>query len=358
MLYPFSIDLLPLIQSIEQLGTIDHITKLVCPTSWMNKIGDFKGQQITTAFDDALQGVDGVIFSDCSKHSWLYMDIVKKITSCVKARKEVICCTEIKTKDLKAIQTLSTEYKINFKYLAGSEPDIKVSDSRHLSREDCIVIGIGKLLYNVDNTSSFCRMYSHLTQKGYKVVGIGDNANYKLINCFRFPKLIFESECTEENKVLYINAYVNTLQRLYSADIILIHFPDGMLKYSDDCFEEFGIRSFITSQALNIDYFVLNMPIEEFSGESFLELSKTFKYRFDFEIDAVCLESKVVDVAKSIEEEKVCYHFISEKDVEEYIAMCKSECTSVKFCSSKSITIGEEFADDCISKLSGNVEEF
>ena len=48
----------------------------------------------------------------------------------------------------------------------------------------------------------------------------------------------------------------------------------------------------------------------------------------------------------------------TEDDVDEYVTMCNNECPSIKFCSSKSKTIGEEFADDCISKLSGQVEEF
>lgn len=358
MLYPFSSELIPMLHPLKTVKSEWDISKLVVPAAWLNRFKDEEKICVSSNFNEALVQVSTVIICDCGKYEWLYKDIVDKIKLCIENGKKIVCCTKIRPDDLEKIRALP-EYKNDlFDYLAEDEQVNTVPIMQRMHTEEGIVIGVGKLLRGVSTTAAFYSLYNSLTQKGYKVVGIGDNFNCRLVGGYKFPIAIFEAAMPEDQKVLYINNFINQIQILHSADVVLLQFPDGLLKYSDVCYEKFGIQSYILSQALSFDYFVLNIPYEAFTGESYAELSNTFKYKYGIELDTVCIENKLVDESKSQEEEKISYHFINWNEINQYISSFSNECKPIMLVSMNSPDLGDMIAEDCILKLSGQVEVF
>ena len=177
-----------------------------------------------------------------------------------------------------------------------------------------------------------------------------------MLDCYLFPDNIFKLGNDYGDKIIEINNYVNNVQMKTNADIIIVHFPGEMMKYSDECVDDFGVKSFILAQALSVDYFVLNVEIGSYTYTSFNEMSTAFMYRFGFCIDAVFVANKEVDVSNSLEDEKI--HFIrrSWDEVDEYVSYLKNNCSFVySIYDDNSYT---NVVEKCIDELSGNIEEF
>ena len=92
-----------------------------------------------------------------------------------------------------------------------------------------------------------------------------------------------------------------------------------MLKYSNLCAEDYGVKAFITSQALTIDYFILISPIDDLDNDTYKTMSKTFAYRFGFPIDAVGIVDKIINTSDSNEEEKIVYEKADLQDVNAFV---------------------------------------
>lgn len=363
LIYPFSASLIPFADCIMEFRTDLKIKKYVCPKSWEfsfreEQIIQDNPIQIETEFSTALDSVDGVILCDCKNLPWLYKDIVKKIKIAVGRGKKVICCTPVKDQDLDSIKKIKEYDESKFLYFADY-PDLKSLEFSRFQTQDCIIVGVGSLLRGVDDSDSFYYMIQKYRELGYTVVGIGTDFHDALIGGYIFPENIFSSPRSEEDKILDLNAYINLIQRETSADVMIVKFPDGMMKYSDELCEGYGIKAFMTSQALSVDYFVLNVPMMEiFDQESFESLNIGFKYRFGFEIDAIGVNGKEIDLSNSLEMDKLCYKNLEWKYVLEYVQIANRECSGILFFPTKLQNEYDRIVSDSIEKLSGNVEEF
>jgi len=165
------------------------------------------------------------------------------------------------------------------------------------------------------------------------IPGFSNNKNTALFDFVPFPWAILNSDLPHEEIIKKINAFFNELQFLYQPDIIITEIPNGMIKYSNICVENFGVKAYMLSQALSVDYFILNSPIDDFSDESFKLMSTTFKYRFGFKIDAVGIVNRYINFSDSNEEEKVVYEKAKSSEVNKFVDILNSspECTILFF---------------------------
>jgi len=129
------------------------------------------------------------------------------------------------------------------------------------------------------------------------------------------------------------------------------------MKCTDMCHGGFCVKSFMLSQAISVDYFILNAPSmepEAFSPERFSELSKIFEYKYGFAIDHICIDDKIVDDFSSMEEEDIVYQYIDKSDLQKLVSMINDKkCSSCYDDASYNLIV-----QDCINKLSTLDEEF
>lgn len=355
LIYPFSRSDIALAKSIRAYDSELDIKKYVCPATWKASFDDTDEFQVETDFAAALDEVEAVIICDSRNYEWLYTDILAKIKTAVQKGKTVRCCTELKAADLDEIKAMPEYDENRFRYLADY-PDPDYIEYNSLQNQDCVVIGIGKMLRGIDYNSTFYYLINKYRSMGYSVVGVGSDHNCRLLGCSIFPDSIFSFGGKEEEKVLMINSYINDLQLRASADVLIVQLPDGMMSYSNDLHEGFGIKPFITVQALGVDYFIFNVPVDEFDKDSFMSLSRDFVCRYGFAIDAIGMDNKLVELSDSLELDYIRYRNINPDDVSKAIHMCNEEVKDIIFFSPQNENEYDRIVSDSIEKLTENIE--
>ena len=84
---------------------------------------------------------------------------------------------------------------------------------------------------------------------------------------------------------------------------MIVEFPDGIMKYSEKCSDSYGIKTFMLTRAVGIDYFVLVSLFEIIKSESYILISKMIEKRFDLSLDA-CLLHRIKIERESSEERR------------------------------------------------------
>lgn len=331
--------------------TIQHI---VCPRACKYTVeNEF---EVETDFDNALNDTDTIIISDISKMPWLYKDTVNKIIDCLENGYKVICCTPLADYDLAKCRDIADESK--FEYF-GKIPFNCEYSIQTLKSINGVMIGIGMISSGISYTSVFFNLMRIFREKGYTVAGICDRYDSQMINgCYPFPSNIFEENIKDQEKILKLNDYINTVQMKHSADIIILCFPQAMLKYSDAVPDGFGVNSFMVSQAVSIDYFVLTEPLLEAQYDNFEGMNNTFRERYGFEINAIGIDNKTVNNADSKELEKMVYFTIDPKEVDEEVKKYRSMNNGILYFSINDVAFCETIVSDCIADLSGEVEMY
>lgn len=354
LIYPFTTECIAFAEYVQEFRNDLNIVKAVCLPIFRTRFDNIGSIDVGTDFETSLKDVECVIICDFNHINALYNNVIDKIIIAIESGKKVICYAELYNDELKKIRSITKNDNDAFVYL-GNEPEIMISDILY-EKQECVVIGVGKLMSGIDTDKCFCNLYSRFKKMGYNVVGIS-NRNSQLIGCSLFPDEIYTSYATDDQKVTFINDYINKIQTKYCADIILIQFPYGMVKFTDEVGDGYAIRSYILSQALSVDYFVLNMPVDAIDPGSFDELNNQFIYKFDFSIDAVLFVNSALNVIDSLEHFKIQYQDVSEEYTEKICCSFDELNEDVFFGVSERNDDYDKIVTMCVENLSENIEE-
>lgn len=357
LIYPYSDNLSSVVDNISFYSEDINITKRVLPIAWKRNID--ANIEVSFDFRETVECVDGVIIADTPENKFMYQDLLKKISLSLTSKKHVICCTELQNKDVEEFVSVAQSNSVMFKYTI-TQLEAK-RDFGVFQRQDCIVIAVGGMLNDLDSLCVMSNLVYRYRELGYRVTAISNNKNTALFNFVPFPTSILDGNLPHEQIIKELNAFYNNLQFLYQPDIILTEIPNGMIKYSNICAENFGVKAYMLSQAISVDYFILNSPIEDFDFNSYEVMSKTFEYRFGYKIDAVAVINRCTNFSDSNEEEKVVYEKVKSLEVKEYVDFLNSSNNSnilffdaqnideYKILIKKSIDVlsdGERFSED------------
>lgn len=320
LLYPYSDNLSSVVDNISFYSEDINITERVSPIAWKRNI-DTK-TEVSFDFRGSIEDVDGVIIADTPENKFMYQDLLKKIATSLTSKKHVICCTELQNKDLEELSSVAQSNGVMFKYTI-TKMEAK-RDFGVFQRQDCIVVAVGGMLDELDSLATMTNLVYRYRNLGYRVTAVSNNKNTALFDFVPFPSSILNSDLPHEEIIKELNTFYNELQLLHQPDIIITQIPNGMIKYSNICAENFGVKAYMLSQALSVDYFVLNSPIDDFDDASFDLMSTTFKYRFGFKIDAVGIVNRYINFSDSNEEEKVVYEKAKSSEVKEFVNFLNS----------------------------------
>ena len=351
VIYPYCDDFLPILKKIPSYREDLEVSEVVYPRAWERRISKLKHCiKSSSDFYHALTTAQGVIIIDTLYTSLMYSDILNKIKATLELGKAVICLVEIKDCDLEILKK-----DVNFTYLTTS---ININQDRLFRKIDCPVIVIGNLLRKMDQSEIICNLDFLFRKKGYLTSSISPNRNTQLLgfNYFNDPSL-FEESFEPDLVINDYNQYFNNIQEKFHSDVMLVQFSDGMIKYSDKCFEGYGVKSFLLSQALDVDYFILNVPFNGSETGNYDSLNDLFKYRFGYEIDKISVEDISVDESTSQEDNIVTFQSEDSALISNYINDINFHKRGMFFYLHDSNAY-EKIFDDITTKLSGDIEEF
>ena len=306
-LYPYSDDLYVLLEHQESLIDNINICAAIYPPSWKKQIFHMIFLDTIssgTDFELLTSEVECVVFADIKNREYMYSDIMEKAEFSLMNGKDVIFCTKIEKKDELNLRKNYPDRTISIKY--GEYEDI---DDTFLKHEDirCGAIGVGGLYRGLNNTVAVTEISFEFCKREILTTTVVDNATLSLLGFYRFTTYIFESQNDIEEQVGMINAFFKNLERKTRCDLMVIQFPDGMMKFIDSTIDSYGVKTFMLSRAVSFDYFVLGSILEITDIKAYDCIRSILSDRFDLSLDACVFQPLRIDRISSDEEQIIQY---------------------------------------------------
>lgn len=312
MVYPFYDEFIPVVKFLNKMNSELKVCSLVSPKGFglegkdsgeaygKNKIG----LKVTNDFDKAITDNDVLFVTNGHRCNLIYEDILNKMKKAIGMRKEVICTLDLCQEQINKLTDLADSQKIKFTYYNTDEKctekkllNIEKFEMKNISTP---VIYIGEILDGFQGFEILLRASIYLKEQGYRVLSIGKPKYSSIFNIKSMPSFLYGTDLTEEDKIFYFNNYIYELESETTPDVIIIQLPDNLLKYNESITNQFGIYSYIVSQAIRGDYFIYCYQYDNSGPQMLKMLNDTFKYRFGLEINAVNMANKYLDTSEDI----------------------------------------------------------
>ena len=335
-----------------------NITTLIQPKAWPAADPGFDNVTLMTSFNEAVDSVDAVIFLD-NAH---YKDCIKKLERCIKLKTDAVCCIAPKGSDLPFLKDLAEEHGVNVTFLDGMDYEtrdkIQKRNDRYQTQES-VVAAVGSLFNGgvCFDSELVLKLVNSFKAEGYTVTVLASDRNFQL--CGFHSVLPYNLDGLSDDPdgfILGLNAYYNYIQMVEKSDVIILQLPqEGLFKMFDNIPCGFGIRSFIISQAIDVDYFTLVSGVDQRENELYNKLSELFDKRYGFEINSVAVNSCYVDYYDSLEKGSIVCMKISEESAREVVGSLEgSKSSDIIYGSYNDNNIGDIICKDCIDKLSSD----
>ncbi len=349
--YPYSDDLYPLISNAEEL--VDHIciTAVIYPIAWKKSIvhtSEISSVGSGSDFEKLSADTDCVIFADISRRKFMYGDIIEKAEFSLSSGKDVIFCTKIKNADEERLREKYPERNIIMKY---ANPDGMGEYGYRHEDINCAALGISGLYRGLDDVAAITGITSQFRKKNIRTASVTTNATLSLLGYYHFPSEIFTSGMEIERQVAALNAFFKDVERRSKCDIMLIQFPDGIMKFIPDVYDSYGVKTFMISRAIGIDYFVLISLLEILRPEAYECIRSMISGRFGFSLDSCLIQPVKIDREYSPEAQKILYTKNGVDKAYEQLGDLKEAMKDVVFSVYDDSTVYERITESCISKL-------
>lgn len=287
-IYPFDDDCLPILEYITQMVVVKQ---LIMPNSWQFDSQAIKNRNLdieaTYIKECDLEKFSNNLIIVPSRHFIESIHLVDIIRNYLKEGKIVICMRKLPNYIVEELEGQKTFYYFKPTYSRN------YSDSRttKIEKIDIPVVCVCGLLDNTDKFLVQERIVTQLKKKGKKVLWICSQNYASFLDAYNISD--FFDNCSYENVVVAFNHYVKALQKQKMPDIIVVGIPGTVVPINKHLTGDYGVLFYIVSNAIPIDYLIVNMPYEPNLDINQIEmLRKVFYYRFGKCIDQFCLSDK------------------------------------------------------------------
>jgi peptide maturation system protein (TIGR04066 family) len=131
---------------------------------------------------------------------------------------------------------------------------------------------------------------------GYKVSQIGSRNYCEVFGFHSFPRFMYSTEYTEDEKIIRFNNYLVEVEHLEKPDVILLGISGGVMPINDRDIGNFGVKAFEVSQAVVPDVTILNTQYEAGVNEEYYKnFAKQIRNKFGFEVNFFNIVDKCID---------------------------------------------------------------
>jgi len=306
-LYPFSKHSLPLLLLFESFVPGYEIKEIVSPKG-QGGLGQDAGYfdnryksgiVVGDDFRKAIDKTEALIIPEGSMNDYLHSQSLSAIVYALEKGKQVFCflCVPAETKDYLHHISLKNNSSITF-YDNNDELCLRVdlqSDKRIMDPLVPVIL-IGGLLEENNVFEIFAKTLATLRKKGYVVTAFSNSAYCSLIQAHSLRRVFSSRDLCEKEKIDYIAALINMIEKEERPDLILIQAPDAIIRYSDTVPNGYGILTYMLSQAIPIDSCVC--CFQSYSGniEKLAQsISSDTMARLGFSVDFVHLSNTIID---------------------------------------------------------------
>lgn len=318
LLYPYNRSMQGVVKYQDLMKDM-KIASLVSPNGW-GLVGDRVETlddvyTVTSDFDMALRESDAVVFMEDGTHILPESVLKKRIEECIAANKEILFAR-------KKVPDFVPENAI----VKGKEFAKKIDMSKFntLFPNDIPIITVAGNFKCADKVEVQLGIRHELLKRGYQVSSIFSIPGGELFGGYSYPSFMGRCDLTEQQKIIEYNHLVRLITSMEKPDAIILGIPGGVLPYSDEIHNDFGIAAFEISNAVNSDFTVFcTLYSENIAGELQAE-GEMLKNKYNMEIGAVHVAPYMWDMQDEIGnksggaaielEEEFLYQNITEMD--------------------------------------------
>lgn len=249
-IYPYSDVLYPILENEDYLIDEISICAVIYPFTWRKRLYHKSILEKVSSgwdFEGLISNVDCVIFADITDMEIMYPDILEKAEISLEAGKDIIFCTDVNAQDIIELQKKYPDRNISIKYDNTGNIGVNIFKHEDIS---CAVIGIGGLYRGLDETVAVTGISAVFRKTEFRTVTIATNATLSLIGFYQFPSKIFNSRLDIEQQAGALNTFFRAIELKTKCDIMIVQFPDGMMKYIPETRDAYGIKAFMLTRAV------------------------------------------------------------------------------------------------------------
>lgn len=197
-------------------------------------------------------------------------------------------------RDPETISMLNTETSINL----GMWADEK-SDSIPVP-----VIGVGGLISSSDTLEAVLSLRNYFLKEGHTVSCITKSSLGLLFGMHSHGPIFDNMSLSEEKKILLLNQITRAVVGRERPELVIVELPDAVMKYSDDAPNGFGIRTYMLSQAVDLDCFICCMPCELVSKDFIEHINQSFWEKLQISLSGVYATNMLIDSVSLVQNGK------------------------------------------------------
>ncbi len=266
--------------------------------SVIKNIGD-TGYRFMNSLEDGFQNSEVVVISEISKKDdSLYSFALHALEAAITAKKEIICFLQLESDEMERYEIKCIRNGVLCRFvrkttLAYCQPS--TGDSFH--KFHVPVVYVGESIHDCESYDVFLKLAARLRATGKRVLAISQD----LYNIFMgFHQVQFWSEMEPAKLVYALNDHIYQLVSNELPEIILIRFPEPMIKYDDDTPFDFGMTAFMISQAVPGDACICCTYSGTPTTGFWDNINENFKSKFGYPIIGVHLSNQIIDATEEV----------------------------------------------------------
>ena len=223
-------------------------------------------------------------------------------------KKKVICFMKLNEAEKSSYIRRFTELDIDIEFFEAMKINDKEFQNSSYSKIEVPVLFVGETISNCDSFEVFTKLIYEFKASGKNILAFSENT---YTNLYNQQSIIFTENNNFERSIINLNAYINKQVIQNHPDVIIIHLPCPMTKFSDNVHYDFGLSAYFISQAITADYLIYCMPLNIISKELIDNMSQSFSSKFGVDISYVHLSNQILDYSYEDTEHNVQVSFDS-----------------------------------------------
>lgn len=273
-----------------------HIVAGVIPNGFSSETSSELSIPVYGKVQDVFEIVDTVIFFPIDNRAYL----IKIVEETLLNHKNAICYIDFSEQEIVALEKLAESNGVGCK-IPGDEIDMSVLQRRSdvYTQQESIIVAVGALTQGMDTSAAVTSLRVALAECGYRVAVVATKREACVLGG-KFLPLDRLISSNLDQTIVFINRFFTFFQIVHHPDIIILQLPDeGLHRVSNDYETCFGAKTFLISQAVDIDYSVILSPIIGLDSSVFSVLSEISKQRYGFGYNAIGIDNSSIDMLVS-----------------------------------------------------------
>lgn len=327
-IYPFNEHAYPLLFHCDLIENLD-ITQVIAfeGSGIENKeILDFRGRKHIVRSSIDCSNCEAIFLNLFDINEKFYGQIINLLKSLPNEDIKIFVDTDTYSEVIKSLKSYYkgqwvdyNKLNVNLKnYVLALEEDRKIDYLQFKRREfkpvNASVIGICSTNENCMKFNTMLSLYRYFKEKGYSVAGIGSKDYSGIFDLLSFQKEIFNLNLTGFERICRFMEIINTIDRKYSPDIVLVAMPGEIVPISSKHHGDYGILATELFSVLKCDQLVLNLGYSSDYNTKFLqELSNICRYKLNNNVSQFAISNKMI-FPQSLNEKELSYVDITSTD--------------------------------------------